>query len=128
MKTTWFGFAALGIVLVGCAAVINSRYNYDVMVKNTGTQPIPSSTVTSASGFWHQPGYLVPGSDKSIAGPFKYPYGDKWTVSWQTDKGEKFEKTLDLTKAFLKRFEGRLVFTINATNGLGYYTTNFPGQ
>lgn len=113
---------------VGCAGVLPSGFNYDVNVQNTGSQPVPSSTVTSASGFWHEPGYLSPGARKSISGPFKYPYADKWTVNWETAKGEKFKKTLDLTKEFPRSFEGRVFFVIDATNGLSFYATNFPGK
>jgi hypothetical protein len=54
------------------------------------------------------PGRLVSKAAKTFAGPFKLPYADKWTVVWRTAKGEKFE--------------GRLVFTIDANNNLSYIT------
>ncbi len=128
MKTTYFLFAAVAIAAVGCAGVLPSGFHYDVDVKNTGTQPIPDCIVTSASGFWDAPGYLSPGARKSISGPFKYPYADKWTVAWETAKGGKLKKTLDLTKEFPRSFEGRIFFAIDATNGLSFYATNFPGR
>ncbi len=56
------------------------------------------------------------------------PYADKWAVAWETAKGEKFEKTLDLTDKFPKRFEGRLVFTSDAENNLRFVTESFSGE
>ncbi len=117
--------AVVAVVLSGCATDLLTGYDYDVTVKNIGKEPIPSSTVTSSRGFWHEPGYLGPSFWKSIAGPFKYPYADTWTVTWQTAKGEKFEKTLDLTKAFSKPFQGRLVFLIDGNNNLSHMTQGF---
>ncbi len=128
MKTTLILLTTIAALVSGCAAALVFRYNYYVVVENTGREPVPDCEVTSATGFWHQPGYLGPGFDKSIAGPFKQPYADKWTVSWETAKGQKFKKTLDLTKAFSKPFEGHLVFTIDATNGLSFHTTKMAGR
>lgn len=128
MKIIYFPFVVVTMIAVGCAGVLPSGFNYDVNVQNKGTQAIPNSTVTSVSGFSHEPGYLSPGARKSISGPFKYPYADKWTVAWETAKGEKLKKTLDLTKEFPRSFEGRIFFVIDATNGLSFYATNFPGR
>ena len=121
-------FLLIGVltaVLSGCATELLTGDNYYVEAKNTGKEPIPECTVKSKSGFWHEPGYLGPSFGKSIAGPFKFPYADRWTVSWQTAKGEKFEKTLDLTKAFSKPFQGRLVFLIDGNNNLSHQTQGF---
>lgn len=117
--------AGLAFALSGCASGLLTGYSYDVTVKNTGKEPIPSSTVTSSRGVWHEPGYLGVGFDKTISGPFKQSYADKWTVSWKTAKGEKFEKTLDLTKTFPKPFQGRLVFLIDDNNNLSHMTQGF---
>lgn len=46
-------------------------------------------------------------------------------MSWKTAKGDKFEKTLDLTKAFPKPFQGQLVFLIDGNNDLSYKTQGF---
>lgn len=112
-------------VCASCATNSLIGYNYYVTVKNTGPEPITDSTVTSAKGFWDGPGYLSPGARSSIAGPFKYPYADSWTVSWQTAKGEKFTKTLDLTRAFSKPLQGQLVFLIDSNNNLSHTTQGF---
>ena len=112
-------------VMGGCVTGSLTGYSYDVAVKNIGKDPIPGSVVTSAQGFWHEPGYLGPEFGKTISGPFKQPYADKWTVTWKTAKGEKFEKTLDLTKAFSKPFQGRLVFVIDGDNNLSHMTQGF---
>ena len=128
MKNTCFAVVVVITIAIGCAGVLPSGFNYDVNVQNTGKQPIPGSKVISATGFMHEPGYLSPGARKSISGPFKFPYADKWTVAWETSTGEKFKKTLDLTKEFPRSFEGRIFFVIDATNGLSFYATNFPGR
>ena len=117
--------ATLVTLLVGCATELIGGHKYDVTLKNTGKEHIVSSTVTSSKGFWHQPGYLVPEARKSIAGPFKHPYADTWTVNWQTAKGETFEKTLDLSKAFSKPLQGQLVFLIDGNNNLSHTTQGF---
>ena len=82
----------------------------------------------SSKGIAHAPGRLIPGARKTIAGPFKLPYADKWTVAWKTAKGEQFEKGLDLTGKLPKHFEGRLVFVIDADNNLGYVEESFDGK
>ncbi len=110
------------IVAAGCATL--TGYNFDVEVKNGSAEPMTKVTVRSAKGFWDQPGYLSPGARKSIAGPFRQPYEDLWTVSWKTAKGEQLEKTLDLTKAFPKPFHGRLIFSIDAKNSVSHSTAD----
>lgn len=105
-----------------------ASYNYNLAVKNTGKEEVWCSLVASAKGIAHEPGRLIAGARKTVAGPFKLPYADKWTVAWKTAKGEKFEKTLDLADKFPKKFEGRLVLTIDANNNLSYVTESFSGK
>jgi len=104
------------------------RYNYHLEVRNIGTERVSECEVTSEKGFKQRLGLLVPKAGDTTLGPFKYPYADRWTITWQTTKGEKLEKTLDLTDKFPKRFEGRLVFTIDATNNLSFVTESFDGK
>jgi hypothetical protein len=84
--------AGLTALLAGCAGVFAASYNYNLTVKNTGKEEVWCSLVASAKGIAHEPGRLVSGARATFAGPFKLPYADKWTVSWKTAKGEKFEK------------------------------------
>lgn len=128
MKTTLFLLAGLTVLVTGCVGVLGASYNYNLAVKNIGKEDVWCSLVASAKGIAHEPGRVVPGKSATFAGPFKLPYADKWTVEWKTANGEKFEKTLDLTDKFLKRFEGRLVFTIDASNNLSYVTESFDGR
>jgi hypothetical protein len=128
MKPIVLLLAGLAALVAGCAGVFAASYNYNLEVKNTGKEEIWCSLVASAKGMAHEHGRLIPGARATIAGPFKLPYADKWTVAWKTAKGEKFEKTLDLTDKFPKRFEGYLVFTIDATNGLSFVTESFDGK
>jgi hypothetical protein len=79
-------------------------------------------------GFKQKVGTLVPKASDTTMGPFKFSYADKWTVTWQTPNGEKVTKTLDLTKAFPKSFQGELVFTIDKDNNLAYFTRKYYGQ
>ena len=116
------------MLLAGCVGMPGGPYDYSLAVRNTGTQTVWCSLVVSVKGIAHDPGILIPGADKTLAGPFRRPYADKWTVRWTTANGEEFEKSLDLTKAFRKRFSGRLVFTIDAQNNLGYVTESYSGE
>lgn len=128
MKAILLLLAGLTALVAGCAGVFAASYNYNLAVKNIGKEDVWCSLVASAKGMAHEPGILIPGKSKTFAGPFKLPYSDKWTVAWKTAKGEKFEKTLDLTDKFPKKFEGRLVFTIDATNNLRFVTESFSGK
>jgi hypothetical protein len=128
MKPVVLLLAGLAAMVTGCVSVFAASYNYNLAVKNTGKEEVWCSLVASAKGIAHEPGVVIPGKSKTFAGPFKLPYADKWTVAWKTAKGEKFEKTLDLTDKFPKKFEGRLVFTIDADNNLGYVTETFSGK
>lgn len=128
MKPIVLLLAGLVALVTGCASVFATSYNYNLVVKNTGKEEIWCSLVASAKGMAHEPGRLIAGARKTVAGPFKVPYADKWTVAWKTAKGEKFEKTLDLTDELPKKFEGRLVFTIDATNNLSFVTEPFYGK
>ena len=119
---------AISVLATGCATDILTGFNYYVEARNSGKEPIPSCTVTSAKGFWHEPGYLGAGFGGSIAGPFKQTYADVWTVAWTTAKGERIEKPLDLRKSFPKPFQGRLVFTIDRSNNLTWAATDFSAR
>ena len=127
MKTPTLLLLIITIVtaLIGCATELFGSYNYYVETANIGREPISECTVTSASGFRDDPGYVGAGFGKPIAGPFKYPYADRWTVSWRTAKGEKFQKTLDLMTAFPKPFQGSLIFQIDGNNNLTHTTKGF---
>lgn len=116
---------ALSLFATGCAMVMLTGYNYYVEARNSGKEPVTKCVVTSAKGFWHQPGTLGAGFDASIAGPFKQPYADVWAVAWTTAKGDRIEKSLDLRKSFPKPFQGRLVFIIDGNNTLTWATTDF---
>ena len=115
------------MLLTGCAGAFAVSYNYNLTVRNTGKDEVWCLLAVSAEGIAHEPGRLVPGARATFAGPFKRPYADKWTVAWKTAKGEKFEKMLDLRDKFPKKFEGRLVFTIDADNNLSFVTESFSG-
>ena len=128
MKLTLLLLAGLTSLLMGCAGVFAVSHNYNLAVKNSCKEDVWCSLVASAKGIAHEPGVVIPGKSKTFAGPFRSSYADKWTVAWKTAKGEKFEKTLDLTNKFPKKFEGRLVFTIDATNNLSYVTETFSGN
>ncbi len=128
MKPILLLLGGITALLTGCMSVFGASYNYNLAVKNTGTEEVWCSLVASAKGIAHEPGRLVPGARATFAGPFKRPYADKWTVAWKTAKGEKFEKTVDLTDKFPKKFEGRLVFIIDADNNLGFVTETFSGK
>jgi hypothetical protein len=128
MKPILLLLVGLTALVTGCASMLAASYNYNLAVKNTGKEDVWCSLVASAKGIAHEPGVVIPGKSKTFAGPFKRPYADKWTVAWKTAKGEKFEKTLDLTEKFPKKFEGRLVFTIDANNNLSYVTVSFTGK
>lgn len=115
--------AMVMILATGCATVLG--YNFDVAVKNASVEPVTNVTVTSAKGFWDQPGYLSPGARKSIAGPFRQHYADLWTVRWTTDKGQQFERILNLTQSFSRPFQGQLLFTIDADNNVSHSSVDF---
>lgn len=128
MKTLLLLLVGLTTLITGCVGVLAASYNYNLAVKNIGKEDVWCSLVASSKGIAHEPGRVVPAKSATFAGPFKLPYADKWTVAWKTAKGEKFEKTLDLTDKFQKRFEGRLVFTIDASNKLSFVTESFDGK
>src|SRR5690242_1758169 len=128
MKPILLLLVGLSALVTGCASMFAASYNYNLAVKNTGKEDVWCSLVASAKGISHEPGIVIPGKSKTFAGPFKRPYADKWTVAWKTAKGEKFEKTLDLTDKFPKKFEGRLVFTIDADNNLSYMMESSSGK
>ena len=114
-------------LLTSCSTLMGG-YNYNLEVRNIGIQRISDCEVKSQSGFFDQPGVLIPKTGSTIIGPFKYPCADKWTVAWKTSAGEKITKSLDLTKALPKLFKGRLVLTIDKDNSLAYFTEKFYGQ
>jgi hypothetical protein len=116
------------VFLTGCGTVFGASHNYDLAVKNIGKEEVWCSLVASVKGIAHEPGRVIPGADKTFAGPFKHPYADKWTVTWKTAKGKEITKILDLANKFPKRFAGRLVFTIDAENNLSYVTETFSGK
>ena len=122
MRSKALLFCGFLMIASGCAS-----YNYDVGAKNTGKQELWCSLVSSSKGIAHEPGLLIPGATKGFAGPFKYPYADKWTVTWKTTTGRETTRMLDLTDTFPKGFEGTLIFTIDAENHLGYVTEKFSG-
>lgn len=128
MKSILLFLAGLSLLVAGCVSVLATSYNFDLAVKNTGKEEVWCSLVASAKGIAHEPGRVVPGKSATFAGPFRRPYADKWTVAWKTAKGEKFEKTLDLTDRFAQKLEGRLVFTIDADNNLSFITESFSGK
>lgn len=127
MKTILSLPCVILVLLTGCTSLMGG-YNYNLEVRNIGTERVNDCEVSSASGFSHEPGVLIPTAGKTIAGPFKFSYADKWTVSWKTSDGKKITKILDLTKAFPNSFKGRLVFTIDKDNNLAYFTEKFYGQ
>ncbi len=99
-----------------------SHYDYNLEVRNIGTERISDCEVASEKGFHQRLGVLVPRAGDTTAGPFKHPYADKWAVTWITARGEKFTKTLDLTKSFPKPLKGYLVLTIDKDNNLAHFT------
>jgi hypothetical protein len=118
-----FALISFTALFAGCAT-----YNYDLAVKNVGTSEVRCSLVASSKGMAHEPGRLVPGKGATIAGPFRLPYRDHWTVAWKTSNGTEVRRDLDLSTAFPKPFEGRLVFTIDDNDRLGYFTEPFQGR
>ena len=128
MKMILFLIAIFAICVTGCVSVFSASYNYNLAVKNIGSEEIWCSLVASTKGVAHVPGRVSSGNSATFAGPFKLPYADKWTVAWKTANGEKFERTLDLTGKLPKAFEGRLVFTIDAANNLAFVTERFDGK
>ena len=120
------GFIAF--LFTGCATGFLVPYDYNLEVRNIGTQRITNCKVTSASGFNQSIGSLIPKAGDTTGGPFKHPYADKWTVTWKRAQGNDITKTLDLTDEFQKRFSGRLVLTIDSENRLAYFTEPFGGQ
>ena len=128
MKTYYCVACVFAMLLTSCAALMPGRYDYNLEVRNIGTERVSDCEVTSEKGLWHQPGVLIPAAGGTVAGPFKYPYADRWTVTWKTAKGEKLTKKLDLTKAFPKPFKGRLVLTIDKDNNLAHFTEKYYGQ
>jgi hypothetical protein len=127
MRTSYiiqaFVFAAFAALFTGCAS-----YNYNLAVKNVGTSEVWCSLVASSKGMAHEPGTLFPGAGKTFAGPFRVPYRDRWTVEWRTANGDVIRRDLDLSQAFPTRFEGRLVFTVDDNQRLGYFTESFSGR
>ena len=73
----------------------------------------------------HEPGRLIPGSEKTVSGPFQVPYRDRWTVEWKTASGQVVTRSLDLTQAFPKPLAGYLIFTIDKDQNLQYLTEPF---
>lgn len=122
MKSKLLALAGLLLLITGCAAMFGTSYKYDLAVMNTGKYDVWCSLVASSKGMAHEIGIVIPGASKTFAGPFKLSYADNWTVTWTPANGKKITKTLDLTDKFPKRFEGRLVFTIDADNNLNYKT------
>jgi hypothetical protein len=118
----------MALILISCMTAMGSRYNYNLEVRNIGTESMSDGKVTSEKGFEQTIGMLVAKAGDTTAGPFKNSYADKWTVTWKTAEGKKISRTLDLTKAFNKPFEGRLVLTIDKDNNLAYFTEKFPGK
>jgi hypothetical protein len=116
------------LLLTNCVNGIGYHHRYHLEVRNIGTEQVLECGVSSAKGFFYYPGILSPKKGKTILGPFKFPYADRWTVTWKTADGTTMTKDLDLTKAFPKRFEGRLVLAIDAKNELGYFTEPFDGE
>lgn len=125
MKPFLLLLAGLTVLVAGCVNVFAASYNYNLAVRNTGKDEVWCSLVASSKGIAHEPGRLVAKASASFAGPFKYPYADKWTVEWKTVKGEVFKKDIDLTDKIQKRFAGRLVFIIDAENNLSFITEPF---
>jgi len=128
MKPIFLLLVAVTALVTGCANMFAASYNYNVAVKNVGKENLWCSLVASTQGIAHEPGLVVPGKSKTFAGPFKRSYADKWTVDWKTAKGEEVVRTLDLTHKFPKKFEGRLVFTIDANNNLSFIIEPFSGK
>lgn len=118
------------LVLVAFAALFAGcvSYNYNLAVKNVGTTEVWCSLVASSKGMAHEPGRLVPGAGKTFAGPFRIPCRDHWTISWRTATGTEVTRGLDLTQKMPTFFEGRLVFTIDDSQRLGYFTEPFQGR
>lgn len=112
----------------GYTNLFAASYNYNVAVKNVGKEDVWCSLVASTQGIAHEPGLVIPGKSKTFAGPFRVSYADKWTIHWKTAKGERIAKSLDLTDKFPNKFEGRLVFTIDADNNLDFVTESFSGE
>lgn len=125
MKAQLCLYCVLLVLVTSCATVLASRYDYNLEVRNIGTERISECEVTSEKGFKQRLGLLVPKAGDTTLGPFKYPYADRWTITWKTAKGEKLTKTLDLTKAFPKPFKGRLVLTIDSDNNLAHFTEKY---
>jgi len=125
MKSVPLLLVGLMAFVTGCVSVLDASFNYNLVVKNTGKEVIWCSLVASSRGIAHEPGRLVAKASASFAGPFKYPYADKWKVEWKTLKQEKFSKDIDLTDKIQKRFAGRLVFIIDAENNLSFLTEPF---
>jgi hypothetical protein len=68
-------------LLAGCAGIVGGRYDYNLEVRNIGTAEVSDCTVTSQNRFNRKIGFLVPKAGDTTAGPFKYPYADRWTVT-----------------------------------------------
>lgn len=117
----------LTLALMGCINTMRG-HDYAIAVENVGNKDVYEVEVTSRKGFWDAPGVLIPGVAKTYSGPIKYPYRDKFTVTWITVDQQKFSKSLDLTEKFPKKLKGRLVFKIDKNNNLTYSTEGYDGK
>ncbi len=120
---------ALSLLLTGCATTtLFTGHEFDVALRYTGQGPLSDCKVTSAKGVSFEAGYMLAGLDKSLAGPFRHPAADVWTVRWKPAGGEEIAQKLDLTQVLPKPFAGRLTFIIDAHHHLSHTISELRGQ
>lgn len=112
------------LLLTGCATYVFNGYQYDVVLRYTGKGPISNCKISSTKGVEYEAGFMIPGFDKTMAGPFRHTAADQWTVRWKPATGDEIAKKLDLTTELPKQFEGRLIFVIDAFNNLSHTTAD----
>ena len=123
-----FSIILMSIFLLGCRNVMGGAYNYNIEIRNIGTQDVDKVELSSSKGFFTRVGILIPGAGDTYQGPIKFPFRDKFSVKWVSADNQKFSKTLDLTDKIRKEFKGRPVLKIDKNNTLSFEIQDFDGN
>ena len=112
-----------GLTLTSCASLL--PYDYSIGFKNIGTNVVYCYHGHSSHAALPAPGTMVPLAIDTVAGPLKFTPRDIFTLEWQTDQGQSFTNSIDLSK-FKVPPHAYIIFTIGVSNQLGAYFTQEP--
>lgn len=98
--------------LSGCA-MYKVYYDYNVSVKNIGSEKLRDVTITSDKDFWHRTGYLPKSAVKTLGGLKSVPPNGVYTIVVLTMNKEMHESLVDLHNKVKKGFRGEIVFLVD---------------